>query len=120
MVINHSLESSINDINEALTLAQEEDRPIPPQHIVVKALDILTNLHQKTSRDYFVYLMHDGAIAIDTRGPKPDGDFIALNINGSVCCSGEKGGQHWHLDYLNSNQLYESILIEKLNELGEN
>ncbi len=112
------LQRSLQDLGEALVSAQEENRITPPDRIVIKAQDILTSLHQKAPREYIVYLMPDGAIAIDTRGKKPDGALIALNTDGTMCCSGEKEGTDWHFDYDDPNSLPDSNLLRELRELG--
>ena len=113
------LEKSLNDLEEVLTLAEEEESPTPPQPIIEKARRILTDLHSKAHRKYMVYLMPDGAIAMDTRGVGTDGALIALNNNGTVCCSGEKDGRDWHRDYTDSNPLDDPDLLRELNELGK-
>ena len=113
-----ALEDSLNDLEEVLTLAKEEESPTPPQHIISNAQRLLKNLYSITPRKYMVYLMPDGAIAVDTRGVGTDGALITLNDNGTVCCSGEKDGRDWHLDYIDSNPLDDPNLLKELNELG--
>ena len=113
------LKKSINDLNEVLTLAEEEEGPTPPESIVIKARSILEGLCSKAPRKYMVYLMPDGAVAIDTRGVGNDGALMTLNNNGTVCCSGEKNGRDWHHDYSDSNPLDDPVLLRELNELGK-
>ena len=112
------LESSLNDLKEVLSLAEKEESPTPSQDLITKAKALLEIVHSKAPRKYMVYLMPDGDIAIDARGVGTDGALIALNTNGTVCCSGEKDGHHWHLDYHDSNPLDYPNLLRKLNELG--
>ena len=112
------LKNSLNDLQEVLALADEEGSPKPPNQIIDKAEALLETVHSKAPRKYMVYLMPDGDIAIDTRGVGADGALIALNTNGTVCCSGEKDNHHWHLDYPDSNPLDDPNLLRKLNELG--
>ena len=114
-----SLKKAIDDLNEVMTLAEEEESPTPPDNIVIKAQSVLEKLYSKAPRKYMVYLMPDGAIAIDTRGVGTDGALITLNNNGTVCCSGEKDGRDWHHDYSDSNPLDDPVLLRELNELGK-
>lgn len=110
--------SSLNDLKEALNSAAEEGGIIPPQHTVDQARTIIRGLHSKAPRRYSVYLMPNGAIAIDTRGRKPDGALLTVNEDGTVCHSGEKDGQRWHRDYVDQAPLSDPNLLMELSGLG--
>ena len=112
------LANSFDDLNEALKSAKEEGEAIPPRHTVVQARTIIRELHSAVPRDYSAYLMPDGAIAIDTRGRKPDGALVTVNTDGTVCYSGEKDGQKWHRDYVGLDLLSDPKLVVELCELG--
>lgn len=112
------LANFFDDLNEALKSAREEGGIIPPQYTVVQAKTIIRGLHSAVPRDYSAYLMPDGAIAIDTRGRKPDGALVAVNIDRTVCYSGEKDGQKWHRDYVGLDLLSDPKLVVELCELG--
>ena len=111
------LASSFDDLNEALKSAKEEGEAIPPRHTVVLARTIIRGLHSAVPRAYSAYLMPDGAIAIDTRGRKPDGALFSINTDGTVCYSGEKNGQKWHRDYVGLDLLSDPKLMVELREL---
>ena len=112
------LANSFDDLNEALKSAREEGEAIPPRHTVVQARTLIRGLHSAVPRTYSAYLMPDGAIAIDTRGRKPDGALFTVNTDGTVCYSGEKDGQKWHRDYVGLDLLSDSKLVVELCELG--
>ena len=94
------------------------DISAPSDEIVEKARQILINLHEMAPRTYRVYLMPDGAIALDTRGQKPDGALIALNTDGSACCSGELKRNDWHIDYSPNDTLPDEELVNELLKIG--
>lgn len=112
------LANSFDDLNEALKSAREEGEVIPPRHTVVQARTIIRGLHSAVPRTYSVYLMPDGAIAIDTRGRKPDGALFSVNTDGTVCYSGEIDGQKWHRDYVGLDLLSDPKLVVELCNLG--
>lgn len=112
------LDRSLNDLQEALQWAKAEDSAIPPQRIIERAREILADIHDKVPRKYAVYLMPDGAIAIDTRGVGTDGALIVLHIDGTVCSSGEKDSRFWHIDRTGCNPMDDPDLLKELRELG--
>ena len=112
------LADSFDDLNEALKSAREEGEPIPPRHTLVQARTIIRGLHSAVPRAYSAYLMPDGAIAIDTRGRKPDGALFTVNTDGTVCYSGEQDGLKWHRDYVGLDLLSDPKLVGELCELG--
>lgn len=115
--MNPLLKSSLEDLNEALQAAEAEEFPKPTQQTVETAKHLLETLHARAPRDYAAYLMHNGTITIDTRGPGTDGALIILNADATLDSSGEQEGDHWHLDLPDSNPDNLAELIEKLNAL---
>ena len=112
------LASALSDLKESLKFAREEGGIIPPPRTVVRARTIIGGLYSKAPRVYSVYLMPNGAIAIDTRGRKPDGALLTVTTDGTVCCSGEKDGRKWHRDYGDQDPLADPTLVVELCELG--
>ena len=110
--------SALNDLRESIDSAAGEGGVTPPQHTQDQAIAIIRGLCFRTSRIYSVYLMPDGAIAIDTRGRKPDGALLTVSTDGTICYSGEKDGQRWHRDYVGQDPLSDPNLLMELRELG--
>ena len=112
------LQDSLTELEEALENATDSGIPKPELETVAEARRVLEKLHEEAPRAYMVYLMPSGSIAIDTRGPKPDGAFVTLNSDGTAYCSGEIGGKHWHKKYRRSEDLPDYILLDELRKLG--
>jgi hypothetical protein len=114
---NGELQQSLDELNEAVATAAESEIPEPNPYVVQEAIRLITALHSHMPREYVVYLMPIGSIAIDTRGTKPEGAFITLNANGSAFCSSRRRGESWHKRYDASGILPDETLLEKLRSL---
>ena len=114
------LQDSLADLEEALENAANSGIPKPAPTTVAEARRVLEKIHKAAPRIYLVYLMPNGAIAIDTRGVKPDGAFITLDDDGAAYCSGEIDGKHWHKKYAKSQDLPDRPLLGELKKLGWN
>ena len=112
------LQDSLTELNQALANATDSGSPKPEPEVVEEARRVLQKIHEGVPRAYMVYLMPSGSIAIDTRGPKPDGAFITLDSDGTAYCSGEIGGKHWYKKYRSSEDLPDHILLDELRKLG--
>ena len=78
--------------------------------LIAKAHRVLEGLAAEPG-EYMLYPMPDGSLALDTRGEGTNGALIVLNTDGTVCCSGENRGKHWHLDYPTVAQIdYPTVL----------
>ena len=86
----------MDNLAETLAWAEAEGNPVPPEHIAEKARYLLRKLN---STPYTAYPMPDGAIALDARGGGADGALIVLNLDDTVCYSGEINGVSWHREY---------------------
>ena len=115
---NDELEQSLNELKEAVATAVESEIPEPKSDVVQEAARLITALHKQAPREYMVYLMPNGSIAIDTRGTKPDGAFITLSAGGSASCSSRRKGESWRQRYDASGILPDETLLEKLRSLG--
>ena len=82
------------------------------------ALWILLRMYTARPRPYLVYLMENDSIAIDVRGPRPDGILLVLRPDGSAFCSGELDGKTWRKSYPDSAVLPDQYLLEELAKLG--
>ena len=85
--------------------------------MVQEAIRLIRALHSQVPREYMVYLMPNGSIAIDTRGAKPDGAFITLTVDGSAFCSSRSKGNPWRQRYDASRMLPDETLLDKLRSL---
>jgi hypothetical protein len=112
------LQDSLTELEEALENAANSGIPKPEPATVEEARRVLGKIHEAAPRIYIVSLMPNGAIAIDTRGPKPDGAFITLDSDGTAYCSGEIGGKHWHKKYRRTEDLPDNTLLDELRKLG--
>ena len=112
------LQDSLTELEEALENAANSGITEPESATIEKARRVLEKIHEAAPRIYMVYLMPNGAIAIDTRGAKPDGAFITLDGDGTAYCSGEVGGKHWHKKYARSEDLPDHILLDELKKLS--
>ena len=112
------LQDSLKELNQALENATDSGSPKPEPEVVEEARRVLQKIHERAPRAYMVYLMPSGSIAMDTRGPKPDGAFITLDSDGTAYCSGEIGGKHWYKKYRSSEDLPDHILLDELRKLG--
>ena len=116
-VSSGDLQRSLGELSEAVAAAAESEIPVPKTDIVQEATKLITALHSQVPRDYMVYLMPNGSIAIDTRGTKPDGVFITLSADGSAFCSSRSKGEPWRQRYATSSNLPDETLVEKLRSL---
>ena len=112
------LQDSLAELAEALENATDSGVPKPEPETVEAARRVIEKLHEEAPRAYMVYLMPSGSIAIDTRGPKPDGAFITLDGDGTAYCSGEISGKHWYKKYRSIEGLPDNALLEELRKLG--
>ena len=111
------LQDSLTELKETIENAIGSGGPKPEPEVVQEAQRVLQKIHEEAPRVYMVYLMPSGSIAIDTRGPKPDGAFITLDSDGTAYCSGEVGGKHWHKRYKSSEDLPDNVLLDELRKL---
>ena len=115
---NYELQRSLDELKEALATAAESEIPEPKPGVVQEAIRLITALHDQVRREYMVYLMANGSIAIDTRGTKPDGAFITLSADGSAFCSSRSKGESWRRRYDASTTLPDETLLENLRSLN--
>ena len=104
----------MDELNEAVVTAAESEIRKPNPDVVQEATRLITALHTQTPREYMVYLMPNGSIAIDTRGTKPDDAFITLSADGSAFCSSHRKGKSWRQRYDASGMLPDETLLENL------
>ena len=108
---------SLDELSEAVAAASESEIPVPDTDIVQEAARLIRALHSQAPREYMVYLMPNGSIAIDTRGTRPDGAFITLSADGSAFCSSRSKGGPWRQRYEASGILPDETLLDKLRSL---
>ena len=94
--------------------ADEFGIPKPSASLVDEARRILWKLRSVTSGMCLVYLMPDGAVAVDVRGKLPDGIFISIREDGSARCSGEIGGKVWRKPYASSRDVPDNDLLDEV------
>ncbi len=111
------LQQSLTNLKEAVATATEPDIPQPIPEVIQEAKRLISALHEQAPREYLVYLMPNGSIAIDTRATKPDGAFITLPADGSAYCSGRTKGEWWRQRYDASTMLPDETLLQKLRSL---
>ena len=90
----------------------------PSDALVDDARRVFGALYWKNSGACLIYLMPDGAVAIDIRGNSPDGILIRLKPDGSAHCSGEVGGKFWRKAYSSAGVLPDSTVLDELVKLG--
>ena len=112
--LSQDLEEQLSDLPEA---AAEFGIPEPSASLVKEARRILWDLRPVTSVICLVYLMPDGAVAVDVRGRRPDGIFISIRDDGSAHCSGEIEGKVWRKTYPSSKELPDDTLLDELSSL---
>ena len=115
---NDELQQSLAELKEAVVAATESDILQPNPEVVQEATRLISALYEQVPREYLVYLMPNGSVAIDTRGTKPDGAFITLPADGSAYCSGRTKGEWWRQRYDVSTMLPDETLLEKLRSLN--
>ena len=98
--------------------AEEWGIPSPSRTLVEEARRIAWELH-KFAGEFSLYLMPDGAVAIDIRGKRLDGIFIGIKEDGSAHCSGELDGRVWRKPYLSSRNVPDADLLSKLYRLHQ-
>jgi hypothetical protein len=108
---------SLDELSEAVAAASESEIPVPDTDIVQEAARLIRALHSQAPREYMVYLMPNGSIAIDTRGARPDGAFITLSADGSAFCSSRSKGGPWRQRYEASGILPDETLLDRLRSL---
>ena len=112
------LQQSLAELQEAVATATDSDIPKPNPEVVQEATRLISTLYKQAPREYLVYLMPNGSIAIDTRATKPDGAFITLSADGSAYCSSRRKGESWRKRYDASEMLPDETLLENLRSLG--
>ena len=105
------------DLDGALNEAMEEGRSIPSSELIQRAESVIQRLYKTVPRQYSMYLMPEGEIAIDTRGTKPNGVLIILDELGRASCSGEQNQVFWQQNYVNGDQVPDGELLHRLREL---
>jgi hypothetical protein len=114
---NEELQQALAQLKEAVATAAGAEIPEPNQEVVQEATRLIKALHNQVPREYMVYLMPNGSIAIDTRGTRPDGAFITLRSDGSAFCSSRRKGDPWRQRYDASTMLPDETLLQKLRSL---
>ena len=109
--LSRDLDEQLSDLPGA---AAEFGIPEPSTSLVEEVRRILWNLRSGTSVRCLVYLMPDGAVAVDVRGRRPDGIFISIRGDGSAHCSGEIQGKVWRKTYPSSQELPDDTLLDEL------
>ena len=86
-----------------LTPLQEEATELGTASLSPVLMDeicrVLTALYRDRPGHYPMYMMQDGSVAIDIRGPRPDGILVRIKPDMTVHCSGEHAGQRWRQPY---------------------
>ena len=113
-LLSQDLEDQILDIPVA---ADEFGIPEPSASLVEEARRILWELRSWTSGRCLVYLMPDGAVAVDVRGRRPDGVFISIREDCTARCSGEIGGRVWRKPYASSRDVPDHDLLDEIFKL---
>ena len=108
------LEEQLLDLPVA---ADEFGIPVPSASLFEKVRRILWDLRYETTGRCLVYLMPDGAVAVDVRGKRPDGIFITIRDDGTVRCSGEIRGKVWRKLYPSSGDIPDDDLLDELFKL---
>ncbi len=116
--VSPSLQECLAELEDALETAAREGGLEPVEAIVQEARRFLEAICREVPRTYMAYLMPDGTIAIDTRGPRPDGVLITFNLDGTAYCSGEIDGKHWNKKYCSTANLPDHTLVDELEKLG--
>ena len=109
--LSQDLEEQFSDIPVA---ADEFGIPEPSASLAEEARRILWYLRPWISGRCLVYLMPDGAVAVDVRGRRPDGVFISIREDGTARCSGEIGGKVWRKPYASSRDVPDDDLLDDL------
>jgi hypothetical protein len=110
------LEEQVFDLQVS---AEECGIPSPPNALVKEARRIAWQLHAQFAKDFSLYIMPDGAVAIDIRGKRPDGIFIRIKEDGSAHCSGELEGKVWRKLYSSSQDVPDEGLLSELYRLRQ-
>ena len=97
--------------------AEEFDIPAPSTFLVEAARRVAWELRRDVPRSCSVYLMPDGAIAVDIRGKRPDGILIILMEDGSAHCSGEIERKAWRKPYASVQNFPDDALLDELSKL---
>ena len=113
-VLSGDLEEQILDLPVA---ADEFGIPKPSASLVEEARRILWDMGSWNTGKCLVYLMPDGAMALDVRGVRPDGIFISLREDGTARCSGEIEGKVWRKPYASSRDVPDDDLLGELFKL---
>ena len=94
--------------------ADEFGIPDPSSSLTEEVRRILWDMRLGMSGRCLVYLMPDGAVAVDIRGRRPDGVFISIREDGTAQCSGEIGGKVWRKPYASSRNVPDDDLLDDL------
>lgn len=114
----HQLVEAITQWSELDVTAREFGIDPPSAERSREALRVLVHMCSERPRPYMVYLMENRAIAIDTRGERPDGILVTLRPDGSAFCTGELGGKTWRKPHPDSAALPDQDLLEEIAKLG--
>ena len=79
---------------------------------------VLAALYNERTGNYPMYMMQDGSVAIDIRGPRPDGILVRIKPDMTVHCSGENAGQMWRQPYPNLSDFPDTRFFRRLAALG--
>ena len=109
-----SLEGQVSDLPIA---AEEFGISSPSDSLVGEVRRIAWKLRAQATREFSLYLMPDGAVAVDIRGKRPDGVFIRIKEEGSAHCSGELEGKVWRKPYSSSRDIPDDSLLDELYRL---
>ena len=113
-LLSRDLEEQFLDLQVA---ADEFGIPKPSASLVEETRRILQELRPGISGRCLVYLMPDGAVAVDVRGRRPDGIFISIREDGTARCSGEIEGKVWRKPYASSREVPNDDLLDELFKL---
>ena len=89
----------------------------PSESLVAEARRVAWKLRNDVPKSCTVYLMPDGAVAVDIRGKRPDGILIILKEDGSAHCSGEIERKAWRKPYPSVQNVPDDALLDELYNL---
>ena len=112
------LAEALRDLNEINDEAEEEGIAPPSELAIANADRLIRATYDILPRQYLVELLPEEVIAITIPGGFRRSVMLFCEPDGSALCSVNMNGKHRDREYLHTDQLPDTFLIEALSELG--
>ena len=112
------LAEALRDLNEINDEAEEEGIAPPSELAIANADRLIRATYDILPRQYLVELLPERVIAITIPGGFRRSVMLFCESDGSALCSVNMNGKHRDKEYLHTDHLPDTFLIEALSELG--